>query len=96
MRYMNQPIISFTDIDGNIIPLREWREIPSYQVGAILQQVSTDMDFSEVITRPEYYNRDYEFLAYALFEANKEAIVDGGWKLDNIRTMNVPVVQQVV
>jgi len=89
MRYMEVETVSFTDALGNVRPVKELREIPSYETRIILNKNAGDF-LDEVASRPEALGEGYEADSYLLWEANAVEIADAGFDLSMVRSVKVP------
>ena len=67
MRYSNVPIITFTDIDGNVFQVRDKRDIPDYNLLTMYNKNSQE-DIDEIITKPEFYGEGQEALSFLIID----------------------------
>ena len=89
MRYLEVDTVSFTDALGNVYPVKELREIPSYETRIILNKNAGDF-LDEVASRAEALGEGYEAESYLLWEANAQEIADVEFDLSKIRSVKVP------
>ena len=90
MRYLNQPKYNFTDANGVTYSLYQMREIPAYKISGVIPKQEQD-DFDEIYTRPEIAGNNMEGAVFQLHEANMTAILDAKFDYSKLRTVQVPV-----
>jgi len=94
MRYLNSPTFNFTDINGNTYSLYQMREIPAYQISGVIPKLDQE-DFDEIFTRPEIAWDNMEGAVFQLHEANIVAILDAKFDYSKLRSIKVPVVNDL-
>jgi hypothetical protein len=89
MRYLQVPIVPFTDATGKQYSIHDFREIPSYSIARTMNR-SAEEAFDEIASRQYVYGDGGERNANQLYEANIVAIVEAGWDLSKISSIKVP------
>ena len=90
MRYLNVPKYTFTDAKGISYSLYQRRAIPVYQTAKIMPKLEQE-DFDEIYTRPEIAGDGMEGSVFQLHEANLTAIIDAKFDYSKLRSIKVPV-----
>ena len=89
MRYLQIPIIAFTDVNGVQRSVRDIRPLPSYTIARTMNKNGED-DFDEIASRQYVYGDDGERNAYKIHEANIVAILDARFDYSLLKTIVVP------
>ncbi len=90
MRYARVETVSFEAIDGNVYPVKELREIPTYAIGTIVERAARD-DVDDTASRDEVFGGGGEGESYRLWEANAVEIADSGYDLTRVKSFKVPL-----
>lgn len=91
MRFNAVASISFTDINGNSYNVKDIRPVTTFQSGQYVEYIQGTI-VSEIITRPEYYGKNTEDLAWAVVDANIEKLVENNFDFSKIRRLFLPVI----
>ena len=94
MRYLNSPKFNFTDANGKMYSLYQMREIPNYQISAVIPKLEQE-EFDEIFTRPDIAGDNMEGAVFQLHEANHQAILDAKFDYSKLRSIKVPVVNDL-
>jgi hypothetical protein len=89
MRYLQVPIVSFTDALGVQRQVRELRPLPAFTTSRVINR-SADEDFDEIASRRYVYGDGGERDASKLHEANITAIMDAKFDYSLIKSMVIP------
>lgn len=90
MRYIDVETVSFTDSAGRTVAVREMRE-PKRQQAWFSLDLAGKPWLDEIASTEDIYGRDGESLAYKIFDHNREGIVDMGFDLSKLKTLEVPL-----
>lgn len=94
MRYLNVPQYTSTDANGVSYNLYQRRSIPVYQISKIMPKLEQE-DFDEIFTRPEIAGDGMEGAVFQLHEANMAAIIDAKFDYTKLRSIQVPVLNDL-
>lgn len=89
MRNVQTPIISFTDANGNIFPVRDITDIPVYQTVLNLPAQKGMMP-DELVTRAQFAGANAEFLTYKIIEANAVNLLEEDFDFTHLRSIIIP------
>lgn len=95
MRYIEVPVITFTDINGNQFPVHEIREFPTYQT-AVIFDLKKGMMLDEIISRENLYGDGSEDFTYVLFDHNKEKLTENNFVLSKLKKLNIPTIENTI
>lgn len=90
MRYIDVETVSFTDASGRAVAVKEMRE-PQAQQAWFSLDVAGRPRLDEIASQEDVYGRGAESLAYKIFDHNRESIVDVGFDLSKLKTLEVPL-----
>lgn len=90
MRYAQVATVSFEGADGRVLPVKELREIPTYELsGTVDRGVQEDVD--DTASRGEVFGDGGEGESYRIWEANAVVIADAGYDLARVKKLAVPL-----
>jgi hypothetical protein len=87
----NVDIIQFNDEVGNIIPVRDKKDIDIYDLAQTIK-VQHGMDIDEIISRPDFYGPGGEELSYAVIDMNAERLAEIDFDISKLKTIDIPVI----
>lgn len=92
MRFNSVATIVFMDINGKSYEVKDIRPVSTFKNQQPIQWMKGQR-IDEVITRPEYYGQNTEDLTWAVVDNNIEVLAENNFDLDNIKTLNIPVIE---
>lgn len=92
MRYINVDNVDFTDVNGNIVVIKDKRIVPEYNIVTTIQKDEKEL-LDEIAIKEEIYGEGNEDLAYLLFEANQKEIIEVDFDITKIRNIKIPVTE---
>ncbi len=90
MRYIDVETVSFTDSSGRAAAVKEMRE-PQEQQAWFSVDVSGKPWLDDIASQEDVYGRDAESLAYKIFDHNREKIVEAGFDLSRLKSLEIPL-----
>lgn len=87
-------IISFNDELGNTFPVRDKKDIGTYQTATIIDNIQGSM-LDDIASRQEIYGDGSEDLSYILFEANIIDIVENDFDEGKLKKLIIPIIQDI-
>jgi hypothetical protein len=84
-------IISFNDENGVTYPVRDKKDIDTWQTGLTID-IHQGEDIDEIASRQEYFGNGSEDLSYAIIEANIESMVEQGFDVGKLKKIIIPVI----
>jgi hypothetical protein len=88
MRYIEIDNIEFETAAGDIVLVKDIREIPDYNILVNYKYQGEDLD--ELISKVQYYGDGAESETYTMVEANKIILDESDYKLADIRQLIIP------
>ncbi len=89
MRYVTVDTISFTDLSGTTVAIKDMREIPTYTIRVNIP-VSPGDRVDEIASRPDVYGLLGYINAYKILDANLVQLFEGRLDMGRLRTVEVP------
>ena len=87
MRDISVDTVQFTTPDKEVINLKDMREYEAFTAqGKYQVPKGSQLDLIAVLV----YGEDSEALDYKLFDHNRVVIVDSGYDLDKIKSLEIP------
>ena len=88
MRYRNIETISFTDISGRTVAIKDIRQLEVSRTVNLRLKVTENDRLDEIASRTEVYGEEGYRNTYRLFDQNAVRLIEG--KLVNIGVLEVP------
>lgn len=90
MRYALVETVSFTDTNGVSRPIKEMREIPSYELAKTLSKTADETP-DAVAARDEAFGSKSEGIAYQIWDENIVELADVGYDWSRIQKVRIPI-----
>lgn len=88
MRYFNIDTVSFTDKNGNAVPVKDKRPISKDPISFDLDIKNGDL-LDDIASRVDVYGKDGEDQSYKIFDANIIKIVEAKYNLNKLRKIGI-------
>lgn len=89
MRYFNINTVSFTNHNNITVPIKDKRPIEDNPISFRADVKNQLLD--EIASRKEIYGDGGEDQSYKIFDANIIKIVESGYDLTKVKTVNIPL-----
>ena len=90
MRYFAIDTISFNDKNGRVVPVKDIRPIPTYQINFELDTKESDV-LDEISSRGNVYGENGEVSGYKIFDANIVELFDAEFDISKVRRLRIPI-----
>lgn len=90
MRYFTIDTISFNDKNGVVVPVKDIRPIPKYNIKFEIQTKENDM-LDEISSRQNIYKENGETSGYKIFDANVAELMDAEFDISKVRSLKIPI-----
>lgn len=90
MRYIDVETVSFTNSAGRSVAVKEMRE-PKGQQAWFSIDLAGRQWLDEIASQDDVYGRGGESMAHKIFDHNRERIVDAGFDLGKLKTLEIPL-----
>lgn len=94
MRFSDVETVTFTDKDGNRIPVKDIRPVSVFRTAQTVR-VEKGVDLDELVSRSDFYGAENEGLAWAVADHNIEQFVESDFDMSRIKELKIPVIEEL-
>lgn len=89
MRFSSIDTVSFTNRNGDTVPIKYIRDLYDGTISKEIKIKSSD-ELDEIASREDIYGDDTEGESYKIFDVNAVRLVESKFDLSNIKKLGIP------